>query len=221
MSRSPAACDESDLTIKKGGNKMKNIRAYLAAACAVVFFAGAFLLNGVSASNAAATNAKTDVIVVNTTDSPIPVVAQGTTNIAGSVSVAGNSPSNPLSVRDVDNLARPPYQATIIFGGGGDNCHAFPTVPTGKLLVIDYVSASITGAQSVIATYIETQANGSDVSYDLFLRSGNPRLDAAPSVVSQQIQAFAEGNYSFCVSWVDFPPTSARATVSGHLVDMP
>jgi hypothetical protein len=65
---------------------MKNIRTYLAAACAVTFFAGSFLLNGIYTSRAATTTDKPEVTVVNTTANPVPIVAQGTTNVSGTVS---------------------------------------------------------------------------------------------------------------------------------------
>lgn len=67
---------------------MKNIRTYLAALCAVVFFGGSFLLNGIVASKAATTTTdKPAFTVVNTTANPVPVAAQGTTSVTGTVSV--------------------------------------------------------------------------------------------------------------------------------------
>ncbi len=65
---------------------MKNIRIYLLALCALALSTGSILVGGSSASTTAAPDK--DVVVVNTSSNPVPVTAQGTTNIAGTVSVS-------------------------------------------------------------------------------------------------------------------------------------
>src|SRR5262249_22229823 len=103
----------------------------------------------------------TDAVkVINTTAEAVPVAAQGTTNIAGTgraqqsgtwnVSMNGTPPvqldnnqSNPLPVRNVDGPTRQPFQqqvqVTLDPGALGQN--AGVTVPSGKLMVIEQVSA--------------------------------------------------------------------------------
>jgi hypothetical protein len=73
-----------------------------------------------------------NVKVVNTESEPVPVT--------GTVSVS-NLGGTPLPVRDVDNPARQPFQASIIEPPLGTPNPVFFTVPAGKRLVIEYVSA--------------------------------------------------------------------------------
>jgi len=216
---------------------MKNMRIYLIALCALALSGGSILLSGSPASRAQ--SGGKDVVVTNTTANPVPVAVQGTANIAGSVSVSNtpsvnvansptvqlnNSASNPLSVRDVDNPAEHAYQTTILltFGSHPNDCSAFPPVPVGKRLVIEYVSAFIRDGQWISRANLITQMNGSEASYELFPQLTNPRLlSDSPLAVAQQLRAYAEGNYSICFERNPSGPPSGRATVSGYLVDMP
>ncbi len=56
------------------------------------------------------------VMVVNTTDNPVPTVAQGTTLIAGAVGIVGpntvqigNTETRPVLVRDLDRPTKQPF----------------------------------------------------------------------------------------------------------------
>src|SRR6266568_3412190 len=55
-----------------------------------------------------------------------------------------NTPASPVPVRDVDNPARQPFQAQVVggFADGAATTGDIPitTVPAGKLLVIEHVS---------------------------------------------------------------------------------
>src|SRR5437870_2121818 len=108
------------------------------------------------------------VRVVNTTSDPVPTHAQGTTTIAGTVGFdpknnlvglapgsgvcinpscntvqVGNAADSPVLVRDVDNCARQPFQQMRImsFSHGSASASTTISVPEGKRLVIEYVSA--------------------------------------------------------------------------------
>ena len=72
---------------------MKNTRLYLTIFCSVAIFAISLLLSAFGSSQAAATTDKPTVTVVNTTANPVPVDAQGTINVTGTVSVS-NFPSS-------------------------------------------------------------------------------------------------------------------------------
>src|SRR6266568_4786805 len=55
-----------------------------------------------------------------------------------------NTPASPVPVRDVDNPARQPFQAEVVggFADGASTTGDIPitTVPAGKVLVIEHVS---------------------------------------------------------------------------------
>ena len=130
--------------------------------------AGGILLIGLSLSfahvNSANSAADETVRVVNT---PLPVTLQGTGTITGTVAstqsgtwnvgatqsgtwnVGINNPaSNPVPVSDVNAVVREPFQARVLgnftdelFGSQMDA--TVVTVPTGKRLVIEHVSAGL------------------------------------------------------------------------------
>ena len=129
-----------------------------------------------------------DVFVVNTSSNAIPTAAQGTTNIAGSVSVTNtptvnlasgasvgingtasvevaNTAANPLPLVNV-NDARQPFQTRLTFNidpGSTQNEAGFD-VPAGKRLVIEHASARVQGpAGQQFVAQIQTRVfpNGS------------------------------------------------------------
>jgi hypothetical protein len=96
---------------------MKNIRIYLVALCALVLSAGSFLLNGATSSIAAPSDK--DVVVTNTASNPVPVQAQGTTNVSGNISIS-NTPSV--------SIANTPTVNAQEFGSWNVNISNTPTV---------------------------------------------------------------------------------------------
>src|SRR5262249_59085440 len=62
---------------------MNGIKCYLLTAVGVAVLVGSFMLSGAYTSSAAPPPATQDVRVVNTTTNPVPTLAQGTTNVAG------------------------------------------------------------------------------------------------------------------------------------------
>ena len=96
------------------------------------------------------------VIVTNTTSEPVPTVAQGTTKVAGTVSI-GNTAANPALVRDVNaqSLTHVGRKASEIvslsglFNNSGeiffmrtlpDGTSSTFTIPAGKVLIITDVN---------------------------------------------------------------------------------
>jgi hypothetical protein len=103
-------------------------------ALAFAFGALAIVLSLVVESRASAQGPPNGVgvVVLNT---PLPVT--------GTVSVGGNSAAAPLLVRDVDTLARQPFDSSNFNTCGGDTCSVVFTVPAQKLLVIETVTANL------------------------------------------------------------------------------
>ncbi len=81
---------------------MKNFRLYLTILCSIAIFVVSLLLSAFGSSQAATTTDKPSVTVVNTTANPVPVAVQGTTNVAGTISVS-NFPSS-FAVSNFPNL---------------------------------------------------------------------------------------------------------------------
>ncbi len=122
----------------------------------------------------------TPVLVTNTTDQPVPTVAQGTTQVSGSVGITGtptvnlasgaqvalaNTLTNPVLTRDVDGPAAQPFsyfdlsgQFTSGYAFANAGAGAAFTVPAGKRLVIEFVSAfaQIPGGQNIVFGRIDT-----------------------------------------------------------------
>ena len=79
------------------------------------------------------------------------------------VRAQGQPPAPVVSTRDVDNPARQPVQASAFCVAGPSGCQeTIYTVPTGKRLVIEYVSfAAESGVAGAVAVwFIETMLQG-------------------------------------------------------------
>src|SRR5438094_7734660 len=122
-----------------------------------------------------------------------------------------NTPASPVQVRDVDNPAKQPFQAEVV-GGFADGASStgditIATVPAGKRLVIEHVSALgtmlptqkvINGGSDVIWTdpfgiiilqyHWDSQGSNADGSRDYFVVSEALRVYANPG----PIRCFAE-----------------------------
>lgn len=142
---------------------MNKLKHYLTASVGLILFVSVVALSLPQNGHSSVADDK-DVRVINTSAEPVPVVAQGTTNVAvtnmptvnakqsgaWNVGIAGtptvqldDSATNPVFVRDVDRPTAQPFQyeveVTLEEGFGGQN--AVIPVPVGKLLVIENVSA--------------------------------------------------------------------------------
>ncbi len=161
---------------------------------------------------------------------PIAQAAPSPSNV-----IVVNTPASPVPVRDVDNPARQPFQAQAV-GGFADGASStgditIATVPAGKRLVIEHVSALgtmlptqkvINGGSDVIWTdpfgiiilqyHWDSQGSNADGSRDYFVVSEALRVYANPG----PIRCFAERD-----STAGANPNSVTFTISGYLVDCP
>ena len=146
-----------------------------------------------------------------------------------------NTTASPVPMRDVDNPARQPFQAQVR-GGFADGASStgditIATVPAGKRLVIEHVSAFgtmlptqkvINGGSNVpwhdpFSTIVlqyqwHSQGSNADGSRDYFVVSEALRVYANPGAIS----CFAERN-----SVAGANPDSVTFTISGYFVDCP
>jgi hypothetical protein len=147
--------------------KMKNLKHYLTASLGLILFVSviAFLLPQIGHANYAPDK---DVKIINTPAEAVPVTVQGTANVAGSVSVTNtptvnakqsgtwnvgiagtpavevsNQESNPVLMRDIDRPTAQPfqYEAVVTLEEGQDGQNVSIPIPSGKLFVIENVSA--------------------------------------------------------------------------------
>ena len=114
------------------------------------------------------------VLVTNTTAQSVPTSAQGTTAIAGtvqavqsgvwSVSITGNTATNPLLVRDVDNAANQSIQFALCtdFGSLAGGCSApaeeiVPAVAANgaavRRMVVEYIAGECKPVRITSPTY--------------------------------------------------------------------
>ena len=220
---------------------MKGMRIYVIAVCALALSAGSLLLNAAPGSTAASDR---DVVVTNTSANPVPVVTQGTTNIEGFVNVSKlpsvdiatmpavqlvNSEKNPLLVRDVDNPARNAFQSYVNFSipdGELSECATLVNVPSGKRLVIEYVSedwlqrAGLFDPPSAGSVLLATTLNGLRLEHSLSYQHSSPHN----SSVAQQVRLYADQNVpvDICVSRLTTSGFNfGYAVISGYFVDMP
>jgi hypothetical protein len=166
------------------------------------------------------------VLVVNGTAAPVPTAPVGTTQVAGTVSVS-SIPNlqigNTVLVRDTDNPARHPFEAAVdaaipdTFGG---NNATLTTVPAGKVLVVEHVSA---------VAFLPAGQKFSAGVYTDFARTHHLVSTARGSFggeelfeISQPIRLYVGPGASLNVR-VDRDVASgagqARFTISGYLVD--
>jgi hypothetical protein len=208
------------------------------------------LASGRSTVTAAPTPPTTPVLVTNTTSQPVPTAAQGTTSVSGTVGISGtptvglaagsqvaitNALTSPVPTRDVDGPAMQPfnYYATLDFSPGFAAAGALDpqpfTVPPGKRLIIEFVSAfaQVPGGQHVIFGRIDTSQATANLIYltmehsATFFQAGNP---VEGFVSTHPIFTVLEPN-------TQVSPTAARDSgtgagflqvhIAGHYVDIP
>lgn len=199
---------------------MKKLKHYLTASIGLILFVSVIALSLPQTGHSNIASDK-DVRVINTPAEPIPVVAQGTTNVAvqnvptvnaqqsgaWNVGITGtptvqldDSATNPVFVRDVDRPTAQPFQyeveVTVEEGFGGQN--AVIPVPVGKLLVIENVSAFGTApadqriSQFAILTHVAPD-NVYRFHYLQFTKQDNGYGTANEyTVSSQQLRLYAD-----------------------------
>jgi hypothetical protein len=125
-----------------------------------------------------------------------------------------NSQSDPDFVRDVDNPARAPFQASVEMDNLGGNNGASIQVPVGVRLVIEFVSAACNLSSGVPLTSVRVTTN-----VDHFF--GPITSGANFAVISQSTRMYAEPGTNVLVK--PFPTTnpattSCKVSVSGYLI---
>jgi hypothetical protein len=234
---------------------MTKIRNYLVTACGFVVLVGAVVLSSPITANSQKAK-PSDVNVVNTASNPIPTLAQGTTTIAGNVSVTNtptvnlasgasvnvtntptvnlasgasiginNTTANPVLVRSVDDAVRQIFQKQVdlIWADGTYGQNTFFSVPSGKRLVIEHVSAIAHDlGQHPTMFRVTTFAGGQQVIH--FLVSSSQGESGRQFVASQQMRIYADPGTGVVVGADrEFNTGTGTATisVSGYLVDVP
>jgi hypothetical protein len=153
------------------------------------------------------------VFIANDAANPVPVRAQGTTPVSGTVDVR-TTPDD-----------RTPYQKTIFFNQTSDTCTqfvcsvAFPTVPAGQRLVVTYASARYALSSNGLAPSVRVTANGLDES---ILLPAPERIGFDSYIASGPVTLFVEagrhpgidlgGQFVLPVS------NTAEVSITGYLV---
>lgn len=136
-----------------------------------------------------------------------------------------NPMTKPAAVRDVENPSRQPFQKHVeilVRPGESAGTRALP-VPTGKRLVIEYVSGFGNSLPSRLIPFLKvtTTVDGNAVSHYVV---GNP-LTVGGFIVSQQVRLYADPNtrVSILAARPDASDQEAKAdvSISGYVVDVP
>ena len=230
---------------------MKNLKHYLTASIGLILFVSVIALSLPQRGHANFAPDK-DVKVINTPAEAVPVVAQGTTNVAGSVNVANtptvnakqsgawnvaitgtptveidNAAGNAITIRDVDRPTAQPFQyeavVTLDDGQSGQNVNI--PIPSGKLFVIENVSAFGTAPEE---QRIESVSILTHVAPDNTYRSHLMQFTKQEGVigtnqytVSQQTRIYGDtpGALARVTRIQPNGTISFRFTVSGYFVD--
>jgi hypothetical protein len=230
------------------GTKMNNVKGYILTAIGVVIVCCGFVLSVPNTGHSAPPTDK-DVRVINTPTEAVPTRAQGTTNVAGAVSITntptvnaqqsgawnvgltgsptvqvGNDAANPVLVRDVDRPTAQPFEqqveVTIPDGNGGENAGFL--VPLGKLLVIEQVSArgNAPSGQRLNFSILSRVLPDLTLRFHHLTRVQDEDSPTTFLVQSQQVRIYVDG--SFAVR-IDRNGSTGTATavfvVTGHLIN--
>jgi hypothetical protein len=164
-----------------------------------------------------------------------------TVGIAGTPTVQiGNEAANPVPVRDASNVRQPFHRGFNVFleEGKTGKAHIAFTVPAGKRLIIEYVTANIflpkgQNGGVEIGTYAPDVLAGpgyiSQAFYRLPLQLITPNALAEDiRVGSEQVRFYAEPETEviaglFRYEHPGYPPgkVSAYIAISGYFVDVP
>jgi hypothetical protein len=168
-----------------------------------------------------------------TIDNPLPIPVTGRVDlIPGGTVTIDNSATSPVLVRDVDEAAKEPFQESVqdlIYPntqlGAAVGLESLGTVPAGKRLVIEHVSAHI-----VVGT---SQLRLVRLSTSGMLDALGCHLDGSNNATyffscSSQTKFYVEAGQElfFVVTTADMPAATASdsrfwALVSGHYVPVP
>jgi hypothetical protein len=200
---------------------MNNFKKYLITAISFVMLLAAFVFSGPLAGSSFGAPPPGEVKVINTSTQPVPTVITNTPTTK-----IKTDADNPIFVQDVDNPARQPFQQKMNFNladGFSEVCMPIATVPAGKRLVIEYVSAkvNIPGGQKLRALNVFTNLNG-DFAYHFLVPTPTGAFNEY--VAGQQVRLYADPNtqVNICASRDTGDGIApVQATISGYLVDLP
>lgn len=219
---------------------MTRVKTYLVGGLGLAIITSALVPSTVSSAPPTST---ANVNVVNTSDNPVPMVAQGTMAIAGSVGINGtpsvvlasgasvgvnNTALNPVVVRSVDDTVRQVFQKQVSFDVPGCGQTASVPIPPQKRLVIEHVSAAgIDNAPDprFLRFELATFVNGVQVQH--FLHSGTEGASGAVFGASQQMRIYAEPPHIMLAVAREYCglgsgiSASATMSISGYYVDLP
>ena len=225
---------------------MKKLKNYIVASAGVLLLVSVIAFSIPQTGHSAVAPDK-DVRVINSTNEPVPVVAQGTTNVAvqnvptvkaqqngtWNVGITGtptvqldDSATNPVFVRDVDRPTAQPfqYEAIVTLGEGDGGQNTSIPVPSGKLLVIEQVSAAaFASADQRISFSILTHVAPDNAMRPHYLQSTKEEIGSGTNLytVSQQTRIYADtpGAAARITRAGTTGTVTARFTVSGYFVN--
>jgi hypothetical protein len=187
---------------------MTSVRPYAAKGLALLGLAGVVTL--LRATPASAGNGNSSVEITNPPNAPVPVAVQGTTQVAGTVSVA--SPPAPQIVQVGTSLSCNP------------NCtlNTIYTVPANKRLVIEYVSFNGQGDDTPMSILFLVQGAGMGafVTVPLIHYPGFTGFGSWNG--SQTVKFYADANTDVQAElYASGQLDAGNLTISGYLVDTP
>jgi hypothetical protein len=206
---------------------MKNIKHSVIGLLGVSLVIGAIIFDSSRSGRAATSNAnKSEVVVVNNVDNPVISRVVGTTpvSISGTPTVNVDS-SAPVQVRDVTVRQPITERAHIVWAITASTGSNVFTVPAGKRLVIEYVTAHLAitpGYRGVLSVYtmvdgvlrpwwIPLRSQGTFLMQDFFETSELVRIHGDPGTsVSVKINLNDDGSDGTC-----------EVTFQGYLEDVP
>ena len=139
-----------------------------------------------------------------------------------------NNESSPVPIRDTENPARQPFQYAVgptIPPGENQVCNENLTVPEGKMLVIEYVSAQIVLplGQSVLSYRVYTDLGLGLGDGHHFVPHSVAQSGLSYFTVGQTTRLYAKsGNVRICAQRNSTTDSGVfSAGISGYLVDLP
>ena len=138
-----------------------------------------------------------------------------------------NPTSNPIPVRDVDNAVRQPFQSHIQCSlDGGNACDGTMTAPSGKELVIEFVSIALFADSGAMA-YPPRLAVPQGGSQEFYFFPLPQQIDDGSEVVfagvhQTRLYATPSGAVQLhCALSRSVSLGACDVTISGYLVDLP
>ena len=219
---------------------MRKLKRYVLPTCGFTVLVVALLLASPLTSNAVPSDK--DVRVINTTLEPVPTAAQGTTTIAGSVSVTNtptvnlatgasvnvaNSAANPVPVSFTSDPLEP-FQAAASTTETGTNVSTLnvATVPAGKRLVIEFVSMTgqVPAGQHLEIMEITTSSGLGGVSHAFVIHTQPDAVSGdALFRANQSLKLYANAGTQVSALFrrsSTLGLANYHLTISGYLVDM-